>query len=234
MELENINHVKSVELKDGDALLVVDIQYDFMPGGALPVENGDTLVPMINQMMRKFTEADLPIILTQDWHTPGHHSFASAHKGKKPYDPYEAPGIGPILWPDHCVQGSHGAEFHEDLNVDAAQAIIRKGYRKEIDSYSGFLANDHETETGLDGYLKNRNIKRIFVVGLAFDYCVFYTAADGADKGYEVYQISDLSLAVGSPEDSVSHAIETMQDKGVKFVKAEKVNSGKSGESKAA
>jgi len=234
MELQDIEHVDSVDLKDGDALLVVDMQYDFLPDGALPVEDGDTLVPKINKLMRKFTEAGLPIILTQDWHTPGHHSFASAHEGKKPYDGYEAPGIGPILWPDHCVQGSHGAEFHEDLNVDAAQAIIRKGYRKKIDSYSGFLANDHETETGLDGYLQNRNIKRIFVVGLAFDYCVFYTAADGADKGYEVYQISDLSLAVGSPEDSIFRAIETMQEKGVQFVKAENVKVKKLEESEAA
>jgi len=234
MELQDIEHADSVGLKDGDALLVVDMQYDFMPGGALPVEDGDTLVPKINKLMRKFTEAGLPIILTQDWHTPGHYSFASAHEGKKPYDPYEAPGIGPVLWPDHCVQGSHGSEFHEDLNVDAAQAIIRKGYRKKIDSYSGFLENDHQTETGLDGYLKNRNIKRIFVVGLAFDYCVFYTAADGADKEYDVYQISDLTLAVGSPEDSVSNAIETMQGKGVRFVKTENVNGGKSGENKAA
>jgi len=223
VKLNDIQHIESVKLKKGDALLVVDMQYDFLPGGALHVENGNTLIPEINQLMSKFKEAGLPVILTQDWHTPGHHSFASAHEGKKPYETYEAPGIGPVLWPDHCVQGSHGAEFHEDLNVDAAQAIIRKGYRKEIDSYSGFLENDHETETGLDGYLKNRDIKRIFVVGLAFDYCVLYTAADGADKGYEVFQVSDLTLAVGSPENSVKNAVDSMQEKGVQFVKSENI-----------
>ena len=223
MKLEKIQHADSVELKKGDALLVIDMQYDFMPGGALPVEDGDTIVPGVNEMMKQFKDAGLPVIFTQDWHTAGHHSFASVHDGKEPYDTYEAHGIGPVLWPDHCVQGSHGAKFHEDLNVDAAQAIVRKGYRTEIDSYSGFLENDHETGTGLDGYLQSRDIKRIFVVGLAFDYCVFYTAADGVDKGYDVYQISDLSLAVGSPEDSVDNAVSTMQDKGVQFVKSEEI-----------
>lgn len=223
MELSDIKHTDSVKLQKSDALLVVDMQYDFMPGGALPVEHGDSLVPVINTLIEKFKNAGLPVILTQDWHTPGHYSFASAHEGKEPYDTYESSGIGPILWPDHCVQGSHGAEFHEDLNTKAAQAIIRKGYRKKIDSYSGFLENDHETETGLDGYLNSRDIRRIFVVGLAFDYCVFYTAADGADKGYEVYQISDLSLAVGSPENSVENAVNTMQEKGVQFVQSKNV-----------
>lgn len=224
MELKDIQHESKVAPRDGDALIVVDMQNDFMPGGALEVRNGDSIVPDVNRMMHRFKEANLPVIFTQDWHTEGHHSFASAHEGKEPYDSYEGDGLGPVLWPDHCVQGSEGAEFHPDLDTTAAETIVRKGYDKTIDSYSGFLENDHETETGLDGYLQNRGVERIFVCGLAMDYCVFFTAADGADKGYEVYFLSDLTLPVGSPEDSVSNALETLTDKGVHFVRSDAVH----------
>jgi len=225
MELKDIQHEKEVTLREGDALIVVDMQNDFMPGGALEVENGDSIIPDVNNMMKRFKEANLPVIFTQDWHNEGHHSFASAHEGKEPFDPFDGDAIGPVLWPDHCVQGSEGAEVHPDVDVINAEAIIRKGYTKEIDSYSGFLENDHQTETGLDGYLQSRGIERIFVCGLAMDYCVFFTAADGADKGYDVYFMSDLTLPVGSPEDSVSNSLETMTEKGVNFVRSDAVKS---------
>jgi len=234
MKLANIQHEKNVALRKGDALIVVDMQNDFMPGGALAVENGDSLVPGINSLMEEFNNQNLPVIFTQDWHTENHKSFASAHEGKDPFDAHEEPGIGPVLWPDHCVQGSDGADFHTDLETTYAQTIIRKGYNQERDSYSGFLENDHATETGLDGYLQNRDIRRIFVCGLAMDYCVFFTSADGADKGYDVFCISDLTLHVGSPKDSVSNALETMQEKGVVFVESDNIRFDSKHQSKAA
>ncbi|MCF7805578.1 MAG: bifunctional nicotinamidase/pyrazinamidase [Candidatus Marinimicrobia bacterium] len=223
MKLKDVQHLDEVQVKNGDALIVVDMQNDFMPGGALAVEDGDSIIPGVNKLMEKFNSKNLPIVFTQDWHTENHRSFASAHEGKEPFDPYEEPGIGPVLWPDHCVQGSEGADFHPNVNTTLPDAIVRKGYNKNRDSYSGFVENDHETETGLDGYLSNRKIKRIFICGLAMDYCAFFTAKDGADKGYEVFYLSDLTLPVGSPEDSVSNALETMKAKGVKFVKSKDV-----------
>ncbi|MFO7965378.1 MAG: bifunctional nicotinamidase/pyrazinamidase [Desulfobacterales bacterium] len=225
MELKGIHHLDSVELRKGDALIVVDIQNDFMPGGALPVDQGDSFVDRVNALMTLFKPHDFPIVFTQDWHPPDHRSFAGQHPGKKPFDPHEEPGIGPVLWPDHVVQGTGGAEFHPDLDIRFAEAIIRKGYHTAIDSYSGFLENDHKTETGLDGYLHNRGVKRIFICGLAADYCAYFTAADGAEKGYEVFYLSDLTYPVGSPPDSVEKAIEDMQNKGVLFVKSGNVRS---------
>lgn len=218
MELKDIQHLDSVTLQKGDALIVVDMQNDFMPGGALAVEEGDAFIDGVNRLMKVFKEHDLPIVLTQDWHTPDHNSYASQHPGKEPFDPHEEPGIGPVLWPDHCVQGTAGAEFHPDLDTRYAETIVRKGYRSEVDSYSGFLENDHKTETGLDGYLKGRDVKRVFVCGLAADYCTYFTAADGAEKGYEVYYLSDLTNPVGAPPDSVENAVQDMQNKSVRFV----------------
>lgn len=220
MELKDVQHLDSVTLQKGDALIVVDMQNDFMPGGALAVDEGDAFIDGVNRLMKAFKERELPIVLTQDWHTPDHRSFASQHAGKEPFDPHEEPGIGPVLWPDHCVQGSEGAEFHHDLDIRFAETIVRKGYRSKVDSYSGFLENDHETETGLDGYLKGRNVKRLFVCGLAADYCTYFTAADGAEKGYTVHYLSDLTNPVGSPPDSVKTAVQDMQSKGVRFVKS--------------
>ena len=217
MELRDLELVKRIDLNPGDALLVVDMQDDFMPGGALPVSEGDTIVPGVNVVMRLFSGLSLPIVLTQDWHPVGHRSFASAHTGKKPFDLHQEPGIGPVFWPDHCIQGTPGADFHTDLDICAAQAIIRKGFHQEVDSYSGFLENDKQTMTGLDGYLKARQVKRIFIGGLALDYCVFFTASDGVDLGYEVFFLIDLSKPVGSPPDSISQALKTMKAKGVEF-----------------
>ncbi len=201
-----------------DALLVVDLQNDFMPGGALPVPEGDTIVGGVNAVMELFSAARLPVVFTQDWHPAGHGSFASAHEGRKPFDPCVAEGLGPVLWPDHCVQGTWGADFHQDLKEGFAQAIIRKGYHGHIDSYSGIYENDRKTPTGLDGYLRERLVRRLFLCGLALDYCVFFTAADALNRGYEVYVILDLTRAVAAPEDSVSHALETLTTAGAGFI----------------
>ncbi len=220
MDLRDAHHVDSVVLRQGDALVVVDLQNDFMPGGALEVEKGDSFLEQVNELMVLFKKSDYPIVFTQDWHPPGHKSFASQYPGKNPFDPYEAFGIGPVLWPDHVVQGTRGAEFHPDLDVRFAQAVIRKGYHQQIDSYSAFLENDHVTETGLDGYLRGRKAQRIFICGLAADYCVHFTAVDGAEKGYEVFCLSDLTNPVGSPADSLKNAVENMQRKGVRFIKS--------------
>lgn len=215
----DIDYLPSVEAGEGDALLVVDMQNDFMPGGALPVAEGDSIIAGINGLMASFFPSGLTVVLTQDWHGRHHSSFASAHENTKPFDSFDAPGIGPVLWPDHCVQGTRGADFHEKLDSMNAHAVIRKGYRAHIDSYSAFLENDHTTETGLDGYLRIRGVKRLFACGLALDYCVFYSALDGAFKGYEVYCVADLTKPVGSPPGSVSNALSVMAQRGVRFVK---------------
>lgn len=207
----------------GDALLVVDMQNDFMPGGALAVREGDAIVDGVNIKMSQFRKRDLPVVLTQDWHVPGHYSFASSHKGMNPFDVCNTPGLGPVLWPDHCIQGTSGADFLGSLKTEMADAIVRKGYHKSIDSYSGFLENDRKTPTGLDGFLRSRDVKRVFLCGLALDYCVFFTASDAADLGYQVYVIMDLTKPVGSPADSISEALETMTAKGVHFINAEEV-----------
>ncbi|MFY9399554.1 MAG: isochorismatase family protein, partial [Desulfomonilia bacterium] len=174
----------------------------------------------INRVMALFSQSGLPVVLTQDWHPAGHRSFASAYPGRKPYDPFQSEGLGPVLWPDHCVQGSRGADFHPGLETAYAQAIIRKGYHQGIDSYSGFVENDLKTPTGLHGYLQLRGARRLFLCGLALDYCVFFTAVDGAALGYEVYVIPELSRPVGSPPGSLSRALETMTGKGVRFIRA--------------
>ncbi len=215
----DIQYDDNVTITKDDALIVVDMQYDFMPGGALAVEEGDVFIQDVNSLMESFFAKGYTVVCTQDWHPGNHSSFASAHEGKEPFDPVETPGIGPVLWPDHCVIGSHGASLHKDLHVDSTHLIIRKGYNPQIDSYSGFLENDHKTETGLDGYLKTRGVRRIFVCGLALDFCVFFTSLDGRKKGYDVYLMPDLSRGVGSPPDSIPDAIDEMKKNGVRFIK---------------
>ena len=224
MQLHDVEHLQAARIKDGDALIVVDMQNDFMPNGALAVEGGDTFVSQVNALMDAFHACRAPIVCTQDWHPPDHQSFASQHSGKQPFDPYDASGIGPVLWPDHAVQGTHGAAFHPRLDLRSAEAIIRKGYHNARDSYSGFLENDHQTETGLDGYLRSRGVRRIFVCGLAADYCTYFTAADGAEKGYDVVYLSDLTNPVGAPPDSMANALHDMQAKGVRFLKSDNLN----------
>lgn len=172
----------------GQALIVIDVQMDFCPGGALAVPEGDVIVGGINRLM----EAADAVVLTQDWHPAGHSSFATSHAGKSPYDMIDMPYGPQVLWPDHCVQGGQGAEFHHDLNVDRADLIIRKGYNRAIDSYSAFFENDHKTPTGLEGYLRTRGIDRLLMVGLATDFCVNFSAVDAAKLGFDVSV--DLSL----------------------------------------
>jgi len=224
MDITDLKLTEQIHHQKGDCLIVVDMQNDFMPGGALPVVGGDTLVPGVNSIMESFLGSTLPIVLTQDWHPFRHRSFASAHVGKKSFDLHSEPGIGPVLWPDHCVQGTPGAEFHYLLDVNSAQAIIRKGFHQDVDSYSGFLENDRTTTTGLDGYLKSRQVKRIFICGLALDYCVFYTALDGFELGYEVKVLIDLTKPVGSPPESISQALRALSIKGIAFVKSSGIN----------
>ncbi len=165
-----------------EVLIVIDMQNDFCPGGALAVSGGDEIVPQVNQHMRRFEH----VVLTQDWHPAGHSSFASEHVGKSPFETIRMPYGPQTLWPDHCVQETNGAEFHHGIDVDRAQLIIRKGFRKEVDSYSAFFENDHRTPTGLGGYLKERGLGKVTFCGLATDFCVAYSALDARRLGLEV------------------------------------------------
>jgi nicotinamidase/pyrazinamidase len=223
MEPSDMRIEKNIRIRSSDAIIIVDVQNDFMPHGALPVAEGDLIVPGINRLVEKFCRTGSSIVLTQDWHTPNHQSFASAHEGKKPYEPYSARGIGPILWPDHCVQGTRGADFHHDLNTKLARLIIRKGSNPQVDSYSAFVENDHKTETGLSGYLRTIGTKRIFTCGLALDYCVFYSSIDGKRLGFDVVFIIDLTRPVGAPQGIVSRVLDEMTAKGIVFTNASEI-----------
>jgi nicotinamidase/pyrazinamidase len=177
---------------DGDILIVVDVQYDFLPGGALAVPDGDAVIAPINRLAKAFRH----VVLTQDWHPEQHASFASSHSDKQPFDMTELHYGPQVLWPDHCIQGTPGAEISRDLEIPHAQMVIRKGYNAKIDSYSGFKEADRETSTGLAGYLKERGFRRVFCAGLALDFCVAWTALDAAEAGFETYLIEDASRAI--------------------------------------
>ncbi|MHA1273106.1 MAG: bifunctional nicotinamidase/pyrazinamidase [Promethearchaeota archaeon] len=219
MNVKDLKMEKDIILNKSDALIVVDMQYDFIPGGSLAVEEGDQIIDDINKAIEIFKNNNAKIVLTQDWHPKEHLSFASNHPGKNPGDEYssEDGAIGPVLWPDHCVQGTKGAELHKDLNTIPACVIIRKGMNPKVDSYSAFIENDKKTETGLAGYLKSLNIKRIFICGLATDYCCLATAMDGLSFGFEVIFLAELTKGVDLPPGNVSKALETMESKGIKF-----------------
>lgn len=173
-------------------LLVIDVQNDFCPGGALAVPGGDEIVPQINDFMLYFKD----VILTQDWHPAGHSSFASSHPGKAPFETVEMAYGTQVLWPDHCVQGSHGGAFHPGLDTTPAHLVIRKGMSLNIDSYSAFFENDRSTATGLDGYLQTRGVTEVVMVGLATDFCVQFSALDAAKLGYKVVVRRDLCRAI--------------------------------------
>jgi nicotinamidase/pyrazinamidase len=181
-----------ITLTSTDALLVIDMQNDFCPGGALPVQGGDEIVPLINQLGQRFEH----VLLTQDWHPANHISFTSTHPGTQPFTTIEVPYGPQTLWPDHCVQGTPGANFHPGLDLPHAEMIVRKGFRRQIDSYSAFLEDDHTTPTGLVGYLRERGLKRLFLCGLAYDFCVRYSAIDGTVAGFECIVIEDATRAV--------------------------------------
>lgn len=194
------------------AFIVIDIQNDFCPEGALGVAGGDTIIAGINQEIERFDH----VILTQDWHPADHSSFASQHQGRSPYEMITMPYGKQTLWPDHCVQGTHGAEFHKDLQWTKAELVIRKGYRKAIDSYSAFFENDHMTPTGLGGYLKERGIRNITLAGLATDFCVAYSALDAAAQGFNVTVLPDLSRAIDI-DGSLQTMMKQMRNAGVNF-----------------
>jgi nicotinamidase/pyrazinamidase len=174
------------------ALIVIDVQNDFCPGGALAVNGGDTIIPQINALMGEFET----VVLTQDWHPADHSSFAANHPGAAPFSVTEMPYGPQVLWPVHCVQGSEGAAFHRDLQSDPGQLIIRKGFRSAIDSYSAFFENDHETPTGLEGYLRSRGITHVVLAGLATDFCVGYSAIDAAKLGFGVTILAQACRAI--------------------------------------
>jgi nicotinamidase/pyrazinamidase len=173
-------------------LIVVDVQNDFCPGGELAVPKGDEIVPLVNRLIDAFDH----VVLTQDWHPRGHSSFASSHKGQAPFSSVRMPYGDQTLWPDHCVQGTSGAEFHSGLVWSKAELIIRKGFRTAIDSYSAFYENDRATPTGLGGYLKERGLQKLVIVGLATDYCVAYSALDATRLGFEVAVVLDACRAI--------------------------------------
>ena len=194
------------------ALIIIDMQNDFCTGGALAVKDGEKIIQCINDAQKEFKT----IILTQDWHPQEHSSFASNH-GAEPYTNIEMEYGSQILWPDHCVQGSTGANFHRDLNTNKSDLILRKGSNPKIDSYSAFFENDKNTTTGLEGYLIKKDIKRLYLCGLAFDYCVFYSALDGANLGFEVFVFQDLTKAIDL-NNSQKIAKKSMAEKGIKLI----------------
>ena len=199
----------------GEALLVIDVQRDFMPGGSLAVPNGDEVIPIINRLGSRFSE----VILTQDWHPEGHISFASTH-GKQPFvETVEATYGTQSLWPDHTLQETAGAALHPDLFLPHAGLIARKGFRKDVDSYSAFLENDHATSTGLAGYLRDRGLSRLYLCGLAWDYCVGYSALDGVSLGFEVNVIEDAVR--GIDPGSVTAMTERWRHAGVRVTQSD-------------
>lgn len=194
-----------------DALLVVDVQNDFLPGGALAVARGDEILPLVNRIAARFAI----VVLTQDWHPAGHASFASSHPGKRPFQKMRMPYGEQVLWPDHCVQGSAGAAFAAGLDVPHAQLVIRKGHQRRLDSYSAFLEADRKTKTGLDGYLKSRGVKRVFCAGLATDFCVAWTALDARRFGFQAAVIEDACRAIDTGG-SLETAWKAMRKAGVR------------------
>ena len=207
-----------IEVTPRDVLVVVDMQYDFLPGGSLAVSGGDEIVPLINTLAKKFTN----VVFTQDWHPADHISFASQHEGKAPFETIELPYGTQVLWPDHCMWNTHGAELSADLDIPHGQLIIRKGYNRTIDSYSGFQEADRETLTGLAGYLNERDVDRLYVVGLATDFCVGWTAIDGAAAGFDVTVIEDATRAIDNAG-SLERAWADMAEAGVERIQSKDI-----------
>jgi nicotinamidase/pyrazinamidase len=196
-----------------DILLVIDVQNDFCPGGLLPVPQGDEVLPPINRLAGRFEH----VVLTQDWHPPRHGSFASSNAGRRPFETIEASYGEQTLWPDHCVQGTRGAQLHADLRIPHAALILRKGFRPQIDSYSAFFENDRKTPTGLAGYLHERGFVQVFLAGLAFDYCVRYSAEDAQRLGFAVSIIEDACRPLGAA-DSLLSARHSISEHGISLV----------------
>jgi len=219
MPLGRINSVLAatkISPDERSVLIVVDVQNCFLPGGSLAVKEGEQVVPIINRIARAFTN----VVLTQDWHTPQHVSFASAHRGTKPFETIRLPYGDQVLWPDHCVQGTSSADISKDISIPQAELIVRKGYHKDMDSYSAFFEADHKTPTGLAGYLKERSIDKVFVAGLATDFCVAWTAIDARSIGLETYVVEDACRGIDT-NGSLAAAWATMQKAGVKRITSE-------------
>ncbi|MGH6952912.1 MAG: bifunctional nicotinamidase/pyrazinamidase [Alphaproteobacteria bacterium] len=199
---------------EDDVLLVVDVQNDFCSGGALAVAHGDRVVPVVNRLAHRFAH----VVLTQDWHPRGHQSFASSHPGKRPFESIKVPYGEQTLWPDHCVQGTRGAEFRSDLDIPHAELIVRKGYRREIDSYSAMYENDRATPTGLAGYLRERGLTRLFIAGLATDFCCHYSALDARKEGFSVALVENACRAIDL-HGSLAAALDAMRRAGVAIIR---------------
>jgi nicotinamidase/pyrazinamidase len=203
---------------DTDILIVVDVQVDFLPGGALAVPDGDAVIEPINRLAKRFRH----VVLTQDWHPEGHASFASSHPAKQPFETTDLHYGPQVLWPDHCVQGTSGAEISRDIDIPHAQLVIRKGYNAGIDSYSGFKEADRQTSTGLAGYLKERGFHRVFCAGLALDFCVAWTALDAAEAGFGTYLIEDASRAIDT-NGSLGKARQELEAAGIHTIRSDQI-----------
>jgi nicotinamidase/pyrazinamidase len=204
-----------ISIDDNSVLLVIDVQNCFLPGGSLAVKDGDKVVPVINKLAKGFAN----VVMTQDWHTTGHVSFASSHSGKKPFETIDLKYGKQVLWPDHCVQGTDGAGLSKDLAIPQAELIIRKGFHKDVDSYSAFTEADGKTSTGLTGYLKSRKLQRVFVAGLATDFCVAWTALDARKAGFETYVVEDGCRGIDT-QGSLAKAWTDMAKAGVKRIQS--------------
>jgi nicotinamidase/pyrazinamidase len=207
------------------ALLIIDVQNDFCPGGALAVEKGGEVIEPLNRLASMFAAASGRVVATQDWHPADHVSFAASHEGKKPGDMVDLPDVKEqVLWPKHCIQGARGADFHKGLNLTPVNLIIRKGFRTGLDSYSAFFENDRKTFTGLDGYLTALSIDTVVIGGLATDYCVAYSAADAVNLGFKTIVALDACRGVGIPKGAVERALEYLEKKGVIMVQTGDIN----------
>jgi nicotinamidase/pyrazinamidase len=211
----SLRAAETIKVDDASALLVIDVQNCFLPGGSLAVKDGDQVIPVINRLAKGFAN----VVLTQDWHTAGHISFASSHAGKQPFEVIDLTYGKQVLWPDHCVQGTDGAALSKDLSIPQAGLVIRKGYHKDVDSYSAFTEADGKTTTGLAAYLKARNLQRLFIAGLATDFCVAWTALDARKAGFDAYVVEDACRGIDT-QGSLAKAWADMDKAGVKRIKS--------------
>jgi nicotinamidase/pyrazinamidase len=211
----SLRAAETIKVDDASALLVIDVQNCFLPGGSLAVKDGDQVIPVINRLAKGFAN----VVLTQDWHTAGHISFASSHAGKRPFEVIDLAYGKQVLWPDHCVQGTDGAALSKDLSIPQAGLVIRKGYHKDVDSYSAFTEADGKTTTGLAAYLKARNLQRLFIAGLATDFCVAWTALDARKAGFDAYVVEDACRGIDT-QGSLAKAWADMDKAGVKRIKS--------------
>ena len=204
-----------IKVDDASALLVIDVQNCFLPGGSLAVKDGDQVIPVINRLAKGFAN----VVMTQDWHTPGHVSFASSHGGKQPFETIDLAYGKQVLWPDHCVQGTDGASLSKDLSIPQAELIVRKGYHKDVDSYSAFTEADGKTTTGLAAWLKARKLQRLFIAGLATDFCVAWTALDARKAGFDAFVVEDACRGIDT-HGSLAKAWADMEKAGVKRIQS--------------